>query len=287
MKSRLEYLKYKDKITIGAPFYNSVWCWKIFSKSILDQDYNKKYINIVWVDNGSTDNTKDLLLKFKKKYEKDYNSIKVLDCPRVKEKSRGMRKYIRNIVNGTNMIADNREKDSDLILMGSDCIPPQNGLKKLLDMKYLGADIAGGITVIFAGGRLDKYGRKTVIPVFSIFNALSPSSAFKGVLFHKTEKDLLTLPVWLKDKVIRVMALGTGFCLIRDRVLKKQRWKVNYRFGEDLYFCWTAHLNGFKIYADTSLWYDHLHYDYQVKKKKLGYQIIYKGETDKRERWIV
>jgi len=285
MKRLIKDLKYKDRLTIGAPFYNSSWCWDIFSKSILDQDYPKYLIDLVWVDNGSEDNMKELLLEFKRKYEGLYNSIQVLDCPRVPERKIGVRKWITNIVNGTNMIADNRGKGTDLILMGSDCIPPPEGLKKLLDMKYLGADIAGGITVIFAGGRLDKYGRPTTIPVFTMFSKLSKGAAFSGVLVHKTEKNLVTLPVWLKDKIITVMALGTGFCLIRDRVMKAQRWKVNYRFGEDLYFCWTAHLNGFKIYADTSLWYDHLHYDYQIKKKKLGFQIIYKGETEKRERW--
>lgn len=45
--------------------FNSGWCIKESLKSILEQDYPKDKIEIIWVDGGSTDNTLELAKKYK------------------------------------------------------------------------------------------------------------------------------------------------------------------------------------------------------------------------------
>jgi len=284
--------KYTDKLTIGTPFYNSSWCLDQYLGSIIALDYPKELIDLIWIDNGSTDSTKQILFGFKKQYGEFFNKIEIYDCKRVKEsinKSEMLlwkMKWKKNIVKAINMFVNKRDQNTDLVMLGSDCIPPRNGLKKLLDMKYLGADIGAGMTIILSGSRLDKYGRSERIPVFSAFTSMLAKHSFGGLPVIKTARNVIALPIWLRDKVITVLAVGTGFCIIRKEVLKKIKFEIDYMFGEDLHFCYGAYLAGFnKIYFDTSLWYDHLHYSYILKKKKIGFFIIFKGENPQRYQW--
>jgi len=278
-----------DRLTIGCPFYQAKWCWEEFSTSILDLDYPKKLIDIIWVDNKSTDGMVEELNKFKRKYKREYSSIKIFSMPRARV---GHKRWRTNIINCCNLIRTKRDQSTDLVLLGSDCIPPSNGLWKLSDMKYLKGDICGGITIIF-GARSFSPGSQSVkiFPSFTGYYQLMDNGMFALVPFAWDSKSgQLILEQSYMQKVIRVMAIGTGFCLITKEVLDKISWKPDMQYGEDLRFCYDAHNLGFNIYMDTSLWYDHLHYRYirmLTKKdgKIISWKVKFLGNNIKRTRW--
>jgi glycosyltransferase involved in cell wall biosynthesis len=62
-------------ITIAMPVYNSNWSLEQVLKSILDIDYPKKLLRLVFVDGSSTDGTWETLQFFKEKYADQYESI--------------------------------------------------------------------------------------------------------------------------------------------------------------------------------------------------------------------
>ncbi|WP_050739533.1 glycosyltransferase family 2 protein [Acetobacterium bakii] len=81
-------MKYKDKVTVCIPTYNRANTIGNALKSILKQTY--KNIEIIVVDNASTDNTKDVVESFNNKkikylyfedhLEVNYNFVRALNC---------------------------------------------------------------------------------------------------------------------------------------------------------------------------------------------------------------
>jgi len=63
---------------------------------------------------------------------------------------------------------------------------------------------------------------------------------------------------------------------------KLKEFKLSKDFGEDLDFCLRAKEAGFTLFGDTGLWYDHLHYVYNFKKKTYGFTLHYIGISDQR-----
>lgn len=76
-----------------------------------------------------------------------------------------------------------------------------------------------------------------------------------------------------KDKPFKVWGIGTGFLLIKTKVLKeiKSPWFFfgNYKnkmLGEDYYFCMKAHNQGFDVWADPTIPVGHVgEYIYDIK----------------------
>lgn len=64
-------MKYKDKISVVIPTYNRAYCIKESVNSVLSQSYDN--IEIIIVDDGSTDNTKDVIKQISSKLVKYYS----------------------------------------------------------------------------------------------------------------------------------------------------------------------------------------------------------------------
>jgi cellulose synthase/poly-beta-1,6-N-acetylglucosamine synthase-like glycosyltransferase len=62
-------------ITICIPVYNSSWSLNSVLESILNIDYPKRLLRLVFVDGYSTDGTWETLQSFKEKYADQYESI--------------------------------------------------------------------------------------------------------------------------------------------------------------------------------------------------------------------
>ncbi len=65
-------------ITVSAVTYNSKKWLEIFFKSLEKQSFPTENINLIIVDNGSSDGTNKFLIDYKEKNSKRYNSVKLL-----------------------------------------------------------------------------------------------------------------------------------------------------------------------------------------------------------------
>jgi len=62
-------------VTIAMPVKNRSWCLTKVLDEIVKDEYTKKRIRFVFVDNMSTDGTYELLQEFKDRYKNEYNDI--------------------------------------------------------------------------------------------------------------------------------------------------------------------------------------------------------------------
>ena len=260
-------------VTIGTPFYNSQWAIERYEKGILDLDYPRDRIRILWVDNESTDHTLDRLKEFGSDYRGEYDDITIINRYRVEEKDTRLA-FKKNIENVFNDLISSSDPRTDLVIIGSDCIPPSDGLKKLLKMRELGGNIVAGLTIVCSG----KQGDIFLAPHFSCYFWNQKVSKFNSIPIAATKNQYyMKIVPRFQDKIIRCHGIGTGFSMIDREVFNHVRFQADIKFGEDLLFCLEAGLCGYKIFCDTSLFYDHIHYDYQYKKDKKGFHLVYRG----------
>ncbi|MEM4489347.1 MAG: glycosyltransferase [Desulfurococcaceae archaeon] len=121
-------------ITIAMPIKNREWALQYVLKSIEKQDYPKKYVKVVFVDNYSTDGTYDTLVKWKEIMEKHYHSIAL-----VREEG--------NIAHLRNKCIDLAE-GKYLIFWDSDIVAPKFIIRRMVELAELRGD-AGMIVATF------------------------------------------------------------------------------------------------------------------------------------------
>jgi len=266
------------EITIGTPFWNSSYYLPLYFKHVLDLIYPKKLINLIFVNNGSTDDTQKKLEDFSRKYKSYYKSIKILYTEHLEE--RGKFKGHSNIIESVNAFI--KENKTDLLFIGSDCFPPDDSIIKLLNLFKVGADIAGGITLV--GGAQTTIKGKMIkgIPVLCAYSFDNRTGKFHSISRIKTNKPYVSvLGAGYVNRIMEIDGVGTGLALIKKEVLDKVTFTVSKRYGEDLYFCMKARMLGYKVFVDTSLLYNHWHYIYKTNKGPDGLIFIVQGIRDK------
>lgn len=118
----MEELKLIDyKVSVIVPVYNDKRGIKKCLKSLLDQDYNKDFYEIIIVDNGSTDGTKEFLKKF---------PVKLLEENEIQSSYAARNKGIKHSKNEILCFTD-----SDVIV---DKNWIKNGVKSLIKLKNEG-----------------------------------------------------------------------------------------------------------------------------------------------------
>jgi len=266
------------QITIGTPFYNSSYYVNMYLKHVYDLDYPKKLINLIFVNNESTDDTEDKLVNFCKKYKNKYRSAKVLFTKHIEE--RGKFKGHSNIVESVKAFI--KENKTDLLFIGSDCFPTKDSINKLIELFRKGADIAAGITLV-GGAQTQIKGRLIKgIPVLSAYSFDKITGKFHSLSRIKKDKPYVSmLGVGYLNKIVEVDGIGTGLSLIKKEVLDNVSFGISKRYGEDLYFCMKARMLGYKIMIDTSLLYNHWHYSYSTNTNQDGMYFIVKGIRNK------
>jgi len=269
-------------LTIGTIFYNNEWCIDEYFHGLLNLSYPKAYLDLVWVDSSDKDNTYNRLKSFLKHYGHMYNRVILRRMKRREYKTVG---WMRNIARARNKVIQLRDQSTDLVFIDSDCVPPKDGIHALLHMiDDLGADIAGGITIVHGGIAHDREtGEVTIVPTFSLYHHITKNNTFYPLPFGLTKDGLMGLPIELRKKIIRVKGMACGFMYIRKEVLDVIKFRASVKLGEDLDFCKQAVEHGFVLMGNTDLWYDHLHYLYEFKRKRHGWVIRYHGIHPARE----
>lgn len=220
---------------------------------LINIDYPKECLNLLWADNGSIDRTKELISNFLKKHVHEYNSVKLLDAPRLSETN----KKDSQIANVMNALFEHAK--TDIINIDSDILAPPNAICKLLSMNEVyKTNVCGGITAFI----IPQQGK--LVPVINAFMFDLQNKRFSNVAQHfLNQNGVLHLPFMKID----VDSCGFALCFIEKRVFKRLKCHVNsdgiiccdqdFTPCVDIHFCLDAKLLGFKIMVDTSLYFKH------------------------------
>lgn len=107
-------------VTIGIPTSNSGWSLPQVLSSILNLDYDKKRLRLVFIDNYSTDDTEAVLSEFSKAHAGEFESF-------VFEKARA------NIPVARNRCFEKAEGTDYIFCLDSDVVTPPDSLRVLLE----------------------------------------------------------------------------------------------------------------------------------------------------------
>lgn len=146
--------KANTKITVIVPVYNSQSTINKLMNALNKQTYPKKNIQIIFIDNGSTDNSVKLIKKFKQ--------ITLLSENRIQSSYVARNKGLAHA------------KGEIIAFTDSDCIPSKNWLES--GLKYLknqDADIvAGSVEFIYNN-------KKSAVEIYDALNHIRPESSVK------------------------------------------------------------------------------------------------------------
>jgi len=107
-------------VTIGTPVYNSAWSLPRVLDAILKLDYPRNLLRIVFVNNGSTDNSEELLLGFKSTHRSEYEGIIIRESS------------LPSIPVARNICLDSSEGTDFIFFIDADVVVPSQTLQKLI-----------------------------------------------------------------------------------------------------------------------------------------------------------
>ncbi|HZW55665.1 MAG TPA: glycosyltransferase [Nitrososphaerales archaeon] len=106
-------------VTIGIPTYNREWSLRPVLDSILKFEYEKKLLRICFVDNNSSDKTRDVIKEFQQAFKQQYENI-TLDV------------VTSNISKARNLCFERARGTDYIFFLDSDIIAPQDTIKRLV-----------------------------------------------------------------------------------------------------------------------------------------------------------
>lgn len=234
-------------VTIAAPIRNRAWILNQYLDYILKLDYPKSKINIHFVLNDSHDESRRILLNFKKNNKSEYNNINIDTLNRhVPEDARVS--FVRNqyIYQHLSILRNHilsKVSTDYLFSVDSDILVSPDILKKLLSHKK---DIVSGLIY---NGYIAEPSRP-----YRYTNILKYDSG--GILRHIANYKTKNAVKFTQPELIEVDVTGAVY-LMTNKVCKSVRYGYH-RQGEDIHFCNMAKENGFKIYSDLSAYCIHM-----------------------------
>lgn len=246
------------RLTVGVPVYNSESRLRDFLPALQRQVGRNLYDLVFVVDNGSQDRTLTVLRAFKKEYGVEYSSITVDSIPRIEASADSIK--ITNIANARNQIIDLSPAENDILYIDDDVLPEPDSIRRIVGfMHRFKCDIATGLYPIA------KKTEKGVEIIFDAFKYKKDGNLYPPGKSIESGKSEVSLQEWRRHP-IEVDAVGTGFCLIKRRVLNRVRFKPpNEKYtSEDFIFCEEAREQGFKIMVDPSIILNHKRLEYML-----------------------
>lgn len=223
-------------VTIGCPVRNRGWILEDYLSAMENLDYPKEKISFLFVVNDSTDNSKEILDKFKEQKEENYCSINIIEknfnAPEdTRDGSLRIHRLFYTLVEVRNIWLTNIRPENWGFSVDSDILVPPNSLKKLVSNKkdVCSAFISNEIVPREVG---KTHG--------NILNFLSP---MRTRCHHIKAKPL--------GAVIPVDVTGAVY-LISPKAIANVRFVYD-RQGEDIGWCRSAINQKMRPYCDTSI----------------------------------
>lgn len=241
--------------------------------------YPKGSIHLFLFDNESDDDTLSHLLNYTSTRNGMFASCEVGTISRDDKEGVAYLNERYNIVNVRNQFLDKVSGRWHMMMLDSDCIPPLDGVERLFSMvEGNGAGIAAGITIIATGKLIDRAGKiKPIENIPEVTAFIQASGKFRTIGRVSFDRpDLVKLPA-NRIGIFTVDVVGTGMCMI-NKALGNLRFTYSEGLGEDFLFCQKVASLGYPVVVDTTLWYDHLHYEYRLLPQRNGsLTVAFKG----------
>lgn len=132
LKPKLKKIKNKEQplISIVIPSYNSCESLKYVLQEIIKQTFNPKAYEVIIVDDGSTDKTKNMIFDFLKKNQINMN-FKYFYLPRPHARERGDHQYRAGVARNLGV---KNSRGRFLLFIDSDILLPTRFLEQLLPL---------------------------------------------------------------------------------------------------------------------------------------------------------
>lgn len=248
-----------QKIVIATPVNNRGKILPYFLNKIANIDYDKKLIDMYFLLNNSNDNSKEILMQFKREHEKFYNSITIDKCStnykfedkRTTETRLKYTYYHLSEVRNKLLEYARKLKVDYLFSIDSDILVPKDVINKLIT-----ANEPIVSSLIYNGYIVD------------------PEKAYKYPnIMNVVENDVVHITNWYvknaknltESKVVPVDVTG-AISLISKEVLKSGAIYAYHPKGEDVYFSIDAKQKGFQSYCDISCFSEHIMTDGQLNE---------------------
>jgi hypothetical protein len=218
---------------------------------LLNIDYPKKRIKLYFLINNCTDGTDDELRRFKEKYKNEYLDIILEKYKMPYRKDMRHTKHRQEIYSRLselrNHVLNNIQTDY-FFSVDSDIIVKENVLKELLNANK---DIIAA--VINNDKILRPYLKYPDIRTNLLINNYYGENKEKIQIKH-----YMNFPL---NEIIEIDYTGAVYLMTKE-VCKTVRYGYH-KQGEDITFCLNAKEQGYKLYAHTGLWQEHIMCTYQ------------------------
>ncbi len=267
----------KFPITIGTGFYNSEWAFRNYTRHLEALDFDKRQIRLVWVDNGSTDKTPQMLDEWTKNHRDEYDSVELLHLEHV---SQGPYQKLRNVASVVNLIM--RRAVNDLVFIDHDNGGPPDSIHRLLRLRQLpNVGVAAGIMLLastvpleltdghrvvgttpmpFVAASMLDFDKEEKTNSFTLHRPFMPGLRYSFRVSSLQTPELgpctLFIPSHLLDQVLDVDAVGKGFAIVAPEVYRGFQVPPDIA-GDDVNICLHAKKLGKRVLADTGLIYPH------------------------------
>lgn len=219
---------------VGCPLQNRAWILPSFLNSLQKLEYPKNDIHLAFLDDGSTDNSYNLLQQFKSIFEPIYYKIDIWRKTSEYQDTREKQRDYQHFADTRNTWLSMRNEDDYLIFsVDSDILVPPTILSQLIKDQYnTRANIVSAL--IYNG--------------FEVYNLATKSKMGHYIhLFPKT------------NSIFNVDV--TGACMLITRETLDAGCSFNFhRQGEDVAFCESVYdrFGEGTIFCDTSIQPQHI-----------------------------
>jgi len=235
-------------LTIATPFYYSFHFLDQYLTTLLQLDYPKKLITLVFAVQGE-DDTYLALKDFQSLNKHRYREIKVEKRPELMEAPYFQRLGALNVCDQRNWLK--QQTHDDVLFLGHDNFAPPNTIWRLLEAQSLGGDISGGVYPFIQSLALG-------LTSFFLLRKHGEVKAFHCTAVLK-EGGRLWFPQCLYGQRVWTWTTGMDATLIKREVLDAVDYTVTLAedVTDDVEFCYNAHKKGFKVVTDYGLWIKH------------------------------
>ncbi|MGV6936015.1 glycosyltransferase [Paenibacillus sp. CMM36] len=234
-------------VTIAAPIRNRAWILPSYLRRIIDINYPKTKIELLFVINDSEDISLDILNSFKKENKHAFKSIRIdvynRKAPVDKRDLNIRNNFIYDHLSKLRNYIMSKIKTDYLMFIDTDILVQPDIINNLLKHKQ---DI---VSSLIWNGYITRPDKPYLYP-----NIMKKNN--HGYFEHIVNNQVKNAPSLPSSSLIEVDLTGAVILLSR-KVYKSAKYGFHPQ-GEDAYFCKMAQDKGFELFCDLSVFSNHI-----------------------------